>query len=74
MPRKMGPLAEDHPLVTDKETCSACKKPFETGQFVTLTVLGPGDSPDAQRLAHDGHAYNAVAQPVHWACATGEID
>lgn len=71
MPRKMGPLPEDHPLVAEQEVCPACKKKFESGQYVTLITLGPGDSEENQAKARDGRPYNAVAQPVHWVCATG---
>lgn len=70
--RKMGPLKKDHPLVTEKEKCPACRVEFKTDDFVTLISLGPGDDTEARQRARHDEAYNAVAVPVHWACATGE--
>lgn len=68
--RKFGPKSEDHPSVDEK--CPACGKPFKKGDYTTLIALGPGESPEAQKAARDGLAYNAVAVEVHWLCATGE--
>ena len=70
--RKMGPLAADHPLVMTFQACPACRHLFREGQFVTLVTIGPGEDPEERQKAREGHAYNAVASPVHWACATGE--
>lgn len=70
--RRMGPLAAGHPLIQHGDRCPACEQPFVVGQYVTLIILGPGDDPEAQEKARAGLAYNAVADPVHWACATGE--
>jgi hypothetical protein len=69
----MGPLAPDHPLAKDGQ-CQACNVPFQAGDWVTLIALGPGDDPEARAKARAGRPYNAVALPVHWACATGETD
>jgi hypothetical protein len=67
---RMGPLTPDHPLL-DKDTCAACHQPFKAGQYVTLIALGPGDDEEERTKARKGNPYNAVAVPVHWACATG---
>lgn len=84
MSRRMGPLEPNHPLVVgvfDNEAgmnmgegCRACNQPFKAGDYVTLVALGPGDDPDARQRAREGRPYNAVALPVHWACATGRED
>jgi hypothetical protein len=68
-PRKMGPLAADHWLVTDRKGCSACGELFQAGEHCTLVALGPGSDPEARARAAAGRAYNAVAVPVHWECA-----
>ena len=65
--RKYLPLKDDHPVIGDP--CAACKKPFKAGDETTLIPLGPGDDPEAQRLAREGLAYNAVATLVHWDCS-----
>lgn len=52
--------------------CPACEDPFKEGDFTTLISLGPGKDPEAQKKAAAGEAYNAVAQELHWSCATGE--
>lgn len=71
-PRKMGPLAADHPLVTDGITlCQACSQPFKAGDYCTLIALGPGIDPEERAKAAAGRPYNAVALPVHWECAVG---
>ena len=69
--KMMGPLIEDHPLITDGDVCPACKKPFKHKDYVTLIALGPGGNIESRQKAREGRAYNAIAQPVHWACATG---
>ncbi len=69
---KMGPLLTEHPLVGDK--CPACHRLFQAGDWVTLIPLGPGSNPESQRKCREGQAYNAVAAPVHWSCATGELE
>jgi hypothetical protein len=69
--RKFNPLTADHPLVGD--ICPACGKAFEEGDATTLIPLGPGDDAEAQARCRAGRAYNAVAAPIHWACATGEV-
>ena len=71
--QKMGPLAADH-LLVGTDSCPACHRSFRPGDYVTLIALGPGDDDEARALARAGKPYNAVALPVHWACATGEID
>jgi len=73
-PRKMGPVAADDWLITDKTRCSACNGHFTAGDYVTLVALGPGPDAENRAKARAGRAYNAVAVPVHWACATGEED
>ena len=70
--RKFNPLTEEHPLVKDKVECPACQKVFAAGDVTTLVMLGPGDDPENQRKAKLGLAYNSIAVPVHWSCATGE--
>lgn len=70
--RKYSPLDESHPLVG--KPCAACGRAFVVGDVVTLVALGPGDDPEAQARAREGRAYNAVGQPVHWSCATGEVE
>lgn len=69
-PRRFNPLPTDHPSYA--EPCPACGEQLGNGQPVTLVALGPGDSPEDRAKARDGRPHNAVAQPVHWACATGE--
>ena len=69
MPR-FEPLAPDHPLI-GKE-CVACQVEFAAGDVTTLVALGPGNDPDEQQRAREGRHYNAIAAPLHWACATGE--
>ena len=69
--RKMGPMTSDHPLVTDNKACPGCDEIFKAGDYVTLIPIGPGDNAEARARARDDRAYNAVAVPVHWACATG---
>lgn len=69
--RPMGPLSADHPMVVEQVKCAACLKPFQAGERVTLVAVGPGDDEQARRLCREGHFYNAIALPVHWACATG---
>lgn len=68
MKDKIGPLDIDMP-----KPCPACDKPIVKGQFCTLISLGPGDDEEEQEKCHDGRPYTAIALPVHWACATGEI-
>lgn len=70
--RKFLPLPADHPLITDGEKCPACNIQFVAGDVVTLIPLGPGDDPEVRRRVQEGRAYNAIALPIHWACATGE--
>lgn len=67
---KFGPKSSDHPSI--EQACPACKQPFKEGDFTTLVALGPGDSKEEQKKARDNRPYNAVAQEVHWTCATGE--
>jgi hypothetical protein len=67
---RFGPKTKDDPAVG--KPCPACHEPFRIGDFTTVIELGPGADPEEQRKALDGHAYNAVAIEVHWACATGD--
>lgn len=69
-PRQFEPLDSEHPLVGDG--CPGCDQPFAVGDVVTLLPLGPGDDEDARERAAAGRIYNAVAIPLHWACATGK--
>lgn len=68
--RKFGPKKADHPSIG--ELCSACKKPFVTGDYTTLVVLGPGDDPEEQAKRDAGRVYNGIAAEIHWACSTQE--
>jgi len=68
--RKFGPKKSGHPSIGID--CPACRKPFRAGDVTTLIALGPGDDPEAQQRAREGRVYNAVAQEVHWTCATGD--
>ena len=68
--RRMGPMTPDHL----PPPCPACKVAFKAGDYCTLIALGPGDDDEGRRRAREGRVYNAVALPVHWACATGEPD
>lgn len=68
--RRFGPKQADHPSVG--EECPACHVAFKEGDYTTLITLGPGADDEERRKARDGHAYTAVAQEVHYACATGE--
>lgn len=70
--QKVGPLAASHPLVSEKLLCLSCNKEFNEGDYVTLISLGPGADPEARAAAMEGRPYNAIAQPVHYACATGD--
>jgi len=72
--QKMGPLDADHPLVNPGQNCPACGLAFRQDDYVTLISLGPGDDEEARALARAGRPYNAVALPVHWACATGQTE
>ena len=65
-----GPKRSDHPSIG--EICQACKEPFKEGEFTTLVILGPGKDPEAQQLAREGRMYNAIAEELHYACATGK--
>ena len=69
--RKFPPLAADHPMVNEQR-CVGCDRKFKEGDVTTLITIGPGDDPEARERAFMGRPYNAVARPVHWACATGE--
>ena len=67
--QRWGPLAADHPALQGQ--CTACKVPFQAGDYVTSIPLGPGDDEEERAKARAGRPYNAVAELVHWACATG---
>lgn len=69
--RKFGPKAADHPSVGTN--CHACGAQFEEGDYTGLVMLGPGIDPEARQRAREGRPYNAVAEEVHWACMTGEV-
>jgi len=63
----MGPLSEDHPLVTDSVPCPVCKIIFEAGDMVTLIATTPASVEDAKK-AQQGKAHNCEAAVVHWDC------
>lgn len=67
MSRQMGPLAEDHPLVTDKGVCPVCNKIFQAGDMVTLIATVPASPEDALK-AQQGRPHNCEAAVVHWGC------
>lgn len=52
--------------------CPACGEYLVLGDFYTLVPIGPSPDPEERRKARNGRCYDAVALPVHWACATGE--
>lgn len=68
--QRYGPKVADHPSIGRE--CPACGVPFRAGDYTTLVALGPGDDEEAQARCREGRPYNAVAQEVHWQCATGE--
>jgi hypothetical protein len=66
--RMFGPRKEDGAA---EDKCPACKKPFKTGDYTTLVVIGPGDSPEEQESCRNGRPYNVVAIEAHYSCVTG---
>lgn len=56
------------------KNCPGCDGEFKAGQYVTLMSVGPGDDEIEREHAREGLPYTGVAIPVHWACATGELD
>jgi len=68
--RKFAPLTDDSQLL--KLTCPACHLRFQVGDETALVPLGPGVDTEARERAREKRPYNAIALPVHWACATGE--
>lgn len=71
--RKFGPIEETDGVLALGKPCAACGKAFAQGQCFGLVGVGPGDDEEEQAKARAGRPYNAVAVPVHWACATGEV-
>lgn len=69
--RKFNPLLEDHPMV-GKDICPGCGQLFKAGDVTCLVMIGPGDDVEEQQRCREGRAYNGVAVPAHWTCATGE--
>lgn len=68
--RKFSPLTTgDHILTL---TCPACSVQFQVGDETALVPMGPGTNEEARARAREGRPFNAIALPVHWACATGE--
>lgn len=65
--RQFGPLSDGK-----GDRCKACGDSFAKGDYVALVPLGPGDNPESQKKAREGHPYNAVAIQIHWICATGK--
>jgi hypothetical protein len=47
--RRMGPLATDHPVVTNGTVCPFCKSGFEAGHYVTLWSTVPADDDEAEK-------------------------
>jgi hypothetical protein len=70
-PRRLPPLAEDHPLV-DEEECPGCGYAFEPGDVTTLIIIGPGNDREAREKHKAGRFYPARAIAAHYACVTGE--
>ncbi len=68
-PRVFEPLPADHPLVTDPMLCLGCNQYFRAGDRTVLVPLGPGDDPVAREKALAGNYFNAIALPLHAACA-----
>ncbi len=52
--------------------CPGCFERFKVGDTTTLFPVGPGLDPEERANCDAGRAYNAIALPIHWACATGE--
>lgn len=63
------PIDAEHPAIGTK--CRACNIRFMPGDALVLVPLGPGADPEERALARHGRAFNAVAIPIHYACATG---
>jgi len=68
--RKFEPLPKGDRLLS--LVCPACHQKFQLGDVPALVAIGPGLDPEARARAREGRPYNAVAVPVHWACASGE--
>ena len=67
--RAFGPKPKDDFSIG--KLCPACSALFKEGDYTTLIALGPGDDPEAQKLARECRSYNAVVVEVHYKCATG---
>jgi hypothetical protein len=70
VPRRFGPLDTPIELVP----CLACGERMLVGQYIALIPLGCGDDEDYRERAREKRWTNAVAVPVHYACATGADD
>jgi len=69
LPEKMGPIPSDSTLLNLE--CRACNERFHEGDSIALVALGPGNDSEEQEKARNNRPYNAVAIPIHYACATG---
>lgn len=65
--RKYAPLSPDSPGVG--RTCILCRKEIRAGDETTLIPSGPASEKDREKM-EQGRAYNAVAELVHWGCAS----
>jgi hypothetical protein len=69
----MGPLAADHPLISDADHhCPFCKSGFAAGEYVTLWATLPASEEDADK-ARRGAAYTSEAAVCHWDCVPEEF-
>jgi hypothetical protein len=68
--RKFEPLIQFDALLG--HACVGCGADFKIGDVTTLVPVGPGSFQESRARAREGRPYNAVAVPLHWACATGE--
>ena len=69
---KRGPLDATHPLVGDEgHVCPSCHQTFQSGDYLVLLPVGPGDDEEERAKRRKGNAFTGAAIPVHWACMTG---
>jgi hypothetical protein len=67
--RKFEPLTKGDRMLD--LVCPGCGHKFQLGDVPALVAIGPGVDTEARARAREGRPYNAVAVPVHWACASG---
>ncbi len=71
--RKSEPLwPNSYLLLAPVMICPGCFERFKVGDTITLFPVGPGLDPEERAKCDAGRAYDAIAFPIHWACATGE--